>query len=800
MKKFAVWFTVLAMLLSAIEMRSASASAAVTVLSEGFESGTGSAFKLGAPYGSLTSSAGEKLAGAYSVKGSSASGQQWAEFLKLDAGKLALTPSKVYTISFKYRVVNPEPAGEFFYLYGKIDGTGETVGFNYNSAGQVVWRTEQLAADHVRLSGQGDERLAQMSFTANGSGNYAWVFGIHNGGTLLIDDIAVKEGGLEAPPAQPADTAATEGFERGQTVGTVWKTLNAGAVSNDADKRINGQYTVKATAGAAEEWREFLTSDPAKLKLAAGTEYTVTFKYKVFLAEPADGFFYLYAKSPSTGGMSGFNFSSGQDVLWRSADVPESGVQIVDRDGYKMARLTFKTGAAADYALTWGIRKGGGIAIDDVSVAKGSVPIHSSEQYRVGYANVADYGAIPDDDMDDTAAFKQAIAAGKSIFVPAGTYHVNETLQFQNQNLIGSGMFVSTIVARIADPKAPILKAGRSSVVADLNLGFDNGLVTNQEAEGDRVGIYTGAQWSLQRGSSVRNVRIQNVGTALYSPEGLGAESFSVTYDTLEIENFSYRGIDFRARNRTGNVFNNIYMNSNRPNIDVAFALTGEESETVINQLNVEHMKVNTAVLLDGVYALSASTVHIEGVTLRNADSGYVTVNNSSGSIGSLTVYYAPIEKNGVSIVRIGNNRYATGMTSFQPDTVGYLRIGTLHAKGLNENDPTSETHGAKVGGLTRADASGFVFFDRPANALGDYSVQLDNYVWYSYQNDRNVYEQFPVDPNGKISFMKLGALPLSGPTAKRPVNRMIANVTTYYDTDLKKLLIWNGTAWISIA
>lgn len=160
-----------------------------------------------------------------------------------------------------------------------------------------------------------------------------------------------------------------------------------------------------------------------------------------------------------------------------------------------------------------------------------------------------------------------------------------------------------------------------------------------------------------------------------------------------------------------------------------------------------------------------------------------MTVNNSSGSIGSLTVYYAPIEKNGVSIVRIGNNRYATGMTSFQPDTVGYLRIGTLHAKGLNENDPTSETHGAKVGGLTRADASGFVFFDRPANALGDYSVQLDNYVWYSYQNDRNVYEQFPVDPNGKISFMKLGALPLSGPTAKRPANRMIANVTTYYDT-----------------
>jgi len=396
--------------------------------------------------------------------------------------------------------------------------------------------------------------------------------------------------------------------------------------------------------------------------------------------------------------------------------------------------------------------------------------------------------------MDDTEAFKQAIATGKSIFVPAGTYHVKETLEIQNQNFVGSGMFVTTIVSRAANVKAPILKAGRSSVVADLNLQFDASLITNQEGEGDRVGIYTGAQWSLQRGSTIRNVRIDNVGTAIYCPDGQGAESFSVTYDTLELENFSYRGIDFRSTLRTGNVFSNIYMNSNRPNIDIPFSLTGEESETVIHQLNIEHMKVNTAIQLDGVYALSASTIHIEGVTLRNPNSGYVTVNNSGGSIDSLTVYYSPLEQSRSSIVKLGNSRYESGMSSYQPEISGYLRIGTLHVKGLN--DPNVQLHGSKVGGLNRADASGFVFFDRPANAVGDFTVQLDNYIWYTFQNDQAVYKQFPVDPNHKISFVKLGVLPLFGPTSKRPVNRMIASVTTYYDTDLMKMLIWDGTAW----
>ncbi|WMT39580.1 glycosyl hydrolase family 28-related protein [Paenibacillus sp. D2_2] len=512
------------------------------------------------------------------------------------------------------------------------------------------------------------------------------------------------------------------------------------------------------------------------------------FKYEVVEEAPEDGYFYVLAQMG--GKTAAINFNGSGTMLWTSADSAE----VATRGNDKVARMTFVTGESVDGILKWGIRKGGSIVVDDISVTKGKAVIPAEDSISIGYVNVTDYGAVPGDGLDDTVAFQQAIATGKSVFVPAGVYHVQDTLQIQNQNLVGAGMFVTQIVASNPGVKAPVLKAGRTSVVADLGLSFQADLITDREAAGERVGIYTSAQWSLQRGSTIRNVRISDVGTAIYSPNG--AESFSVTYDTLEIENFSYRGIDFSSDIRTGNVFNNIYLKSSRPHVDVPFALTGEESEVSITQLNVEHTKVNTAILLEGVYGLAASTIHIEGVTLRNPNSGYITLDGSTGSIESLSVYYSPIEQQRVSLIQLGDSTYDIG-NSFKPETAAtaaFLRVGTLHVKGLN--DPNADLHGAKAGGLNQSDASGFVFFDRPQTAVGKYTVQLDNYVWYTFQDDQAVYRALPVDPDQRIIFTKLGVVPSWGNTKERPVERLIPWTSMYYDTDLQALLIWNGGQW----
>jgi hypothetical protein len=60
------------------------------------------------------------------------------------------------------------------------------------------------------------------------------------------------------------------------------------------------------------------------------------------------------------------------------------------------------------------------------------------------YVNVLDYGAIgtanPSNEAADTAAFAAAMATGKNVFVPEGTYYTSQTISIsQNQVLRGAG-------------------------------------------------------------------------------------------------------------------------------------------------------------------------------------------------------------------------------------------------------------------------------------------------------------------------------------------------------------------------
>lgn len=53
-------------------------------------------------------------------------------------------------------------------------------------------------------------------------------------------------------------------------------------------------------------------------------------------------------------------------------------------------------------------------------------------QARSAIADVAAYGAIPDDDKDDTAAIQKALAASLEVEVPPGTYRVSSTLRLRD--------------------------------------------------------------------------------------------------------------------------------------------------------------------------------------------------------------------------------------------------------------------------------------------------------------------------------------------------------------------------------
>lgn len=415
----------------------------------------------------------------------------------------------------------------------------------------------------------------------------------------------------------------------------------------------------------------------------------------------------------------------------------------------------------------------------------------------IAYVNILDYGAKGDDVKDDYAAFASAALENKSIYVPAGTYYVSQPIVLQNVNLIGAGTFQTFIYSTDKSLSANVIKAGRTCVIENVTIGYKNGILTGDELQGERVGLRTGANnYSLQRGSAIRNCRFVNCGTAIYGGPEENETSFSVTYDTLEIQNFSFRGIDFQSNTRTGNVYNNIYIISQNQTVDSLFYLTGEESEATFTQINLEHSKCRNAMTLDGVRGFDINSLHIEGCHLQGDGSALIEINNSSGVIDALSVYYVALDYKNLSIIQVQDNKYDVG-NAFSPDTLGYLKINTFHVKGLH--NPHAPIWGARVDGLNNPDNEGFTFISRPSNAKNDFVVRVENYVYYTFQNDAEKYEEFACDPYGKITFEKKGVIKTYGATSERPTTRLCPYYSTYYDTTMNKQLLWNGNNWVEM-
>ena len=355
-------------------------------------------------------------------------------------------------------------------------------------------------------------------------------------------------------------------------------------------------------------------------------------------------------------------------------------------------------------------------------------------------------------------------------------------------------MFHTRIVCTSPDENAAVFMLGRSCVVENLAICFSEELLTGKESRGQRVGILTGNGRSmLQRGSSIRNVRIDNVGTGIYSAGENSSESFSVTYDTLEIYNFTYRGVDFCALNRTGNVFRNLYIMS-KYRVDTLFALETEESETSITQLNIEHTHCRYGVRLVGVRAFDIATIHFEGIFLDDPEGAMLYISRSAGTISAMSVYYCGITAPGCCMVELGDTDYDLlhEWAPVMPDMIKDVRISTLHLKGLN--DPNFAIHKVCYNGLLEPAAAGFAFFRQEKGVEKRYRVQIEQYIYYTFKQDHAIYESIPRE--GNIEFVELGKLPISGPSALRPMHRLCPYRTQYFDTDLNRMLLWNGTDW----
>lgn len=228
-----------------------------------------------------------------------------------------------------------------------------------------------------------------------------------------------------------------------------------------------------------------------------------------------------------------------------------------------------------------------------------------------GWASVTDFGAVPDDGGDDTAAFEAAAKSGYSVFIPAGEYHLERPIALNGQGLRGCGARITRVISRCTDPAQPIFRVGGTATVRDLSMGYDPALITGSEGEGERIALQMGAKIPAAAGSRVANLGFTHVGTAVRIG-GDGPSCDNTAFEELRIEAFSFRGVEIIGEN-SGNVFRGVWLENSGADADCAVWVDGEDSAVVLDRV----IAVGCT-LKNGISASAESGAFIRGTLFEN--------------------------------------------------------------------------------------------------------------------------------------------------------------------------------------
>lgn len=361
------------------------------------------------------------------------------------------------------------------------------------------------------------------------------------------------------------------------------------------------------------------------------------------------------------------------------------------------------------------------------------------------------FGAYPSDGEDDTEALKKALATGAVVQLSKGTYQVSSTLDLKDQTLVGAGISATVIESTCKDKKQPVLRLSGRCTVTDMSLQFAEKSMDYTEKMGERVALWLGKDKPAD-GSQLRHLRFLNCGTAVYAPNVTNGGVSRLLADTLYVSTYSYRAVDFRKAGQYGNTFSNLYIGS-RDNLshsrNAGFAVEGGEYNLVIEQLNLEHYYYDSALLLKNCYGARIGSIHMEANGMGKVNSGAIRIENSDVFIDNVTEYYNPIDKKGCSILQLGNAGSKLG---------NRVEIGTIHLKGMNNvSAGNSITGTGQYRGLRTNEGRDFKMVDRVSGATGTYEVNVDNYVYYTWSSDADMYAALPFSETG-IRYVSKGS------------------------------------------
>ena len=369
-----------------------------------------------------------------------------------------------------------------------------------------------------------------------------------------------------------------------------------------------------------------------------------------------------------------------------------------------------------------------------------------------GFVNIEDFGATRDDSTDDYPAFEAAIATGKSIYVPAGKFVVSKPIVIEDRIIRGVGSGVSSIEGDFDNLTDPIMIIKGNTTATDIYFRYKPTDIKADEKQGERVGLCIGDEKrGLEAGSVIRNLFFDMVGTAIYCPANSSCNG--VLFDTIEVQHYSYRGVDMQCENRINNTYSNFYVNDQSyfKCGNAGFALEGSEYSPVLNQINIEHGALLYGVILKNVKGFNIGATHFEGLAISQDDMGVIYAENSSGTIADITYILNFVRCYNSSVIRMGDS-----------DSQDIINIGNINVRGVNQPHDTliaaredwmEELGSLSNRGLKTPQAKSFVVFERTENAKGDYDIVYDNYAFYTYHEDEyDFFASLPRRGNVKIS------------------------------------------------
>ena len=262
-----------------------------------------------------------------------------------------------------------------------------------------------------------------------------------------------------------------------------------------------------------------------------------------------------------------------------------------------------------------------------------------------GYVSVTSYGATVNDSTDDTAAFKSAVtaAAGKGLWIPAGTFVVSSVITMAGIDVRGAGMWRTTVQG--LNRHGGFFVTGSNTTIGDLTFDGD---VTTRDPD-DAPNSDAAIEGDFGTGSLIHHFATNHAKVGLWAngnTDGLYAAG-------IRVRNTMADGV-----NLTGNTKNSRVDQSTMRNTgDDALAMWSWSGHGTVSNTVFAFNSVALPILANGAA--------IYGGTNNRIEDNLITDTVFAGSGITVSTWHAAVPFSGTTVVQ-RNTLTRTG--SFQLD------------------------------------------------------------------------------------------------------------------------------------